>query len=279
MHRPGVVGDEHSAALDHRHQLTDRGLAREQDRLCPHPVRNGPTQGLLAPCSDNHHAHAARPVLLHQPIRRLGKAFRQPSLGASVSGARIESHDEVGFSDTGFDEPPSHGVLLAIRKKQSGGIRLPARTERPKEIQVILDLMDTVGPFRYRDRIGQQQAPTIRGVPIAAGNPGQERQQGRLKGILEQNRQVEPQTAQCARQRPLAGQAGMLSAVVIHQNPVETRMTSQQLCNRRLDQHRDLSGRKQPAQRAQRRLAHDGIADPVGSPHQQSLDGGVTRDA
>ena len=68
-----------------------------------------------------------------------------------------------------------------------------------------------------------------------------------------------------------AMKSGMLAAAVIDQHPVQPRMVPQQLRDRRLDQQRDLGGRKQPAQRTQRRLAHDGIADPVGSPHEQPL--------
>ena len=86
------------------------------------------------------------------------------------------------------------------------------------------------------NRIGEQQATSICRIAIAPGHPGQERQEGRLERILEQDRQIETLPPQLPGQGPLSGQARMASLGIVGQDARQGWMACEKICHARLDQ-------------------------------------------
>jgi hypothetical protein len=122
--------------------------------------------------------------------------------------------------------------------------------------------------IRNCDRLGEQQTPTIGGIPVPAWHAGEKSQQRRFEGILKEHCEIEPMAPQEAGECPFACETGMSALVVINQNSRKRRMPDKELSDSRLDQQRDLGLGKELSQSAQSRLAHDRVAKPVRAAHE-----------
>ena len=70
------------------------------------------------------------------------------------------------------------------------GSGLGVQAKWPEEAEIIVNLVGSLRANRDRHGIGEEEAPPIRAVSIASGNPRKERQEGRREGILKQHGHV-----------------------------------------------------------------------------------------
>src|SRR6188768_1557909 len=77
-------------------------------------------------------------------------------------------------------------------------------------------------------------------------------------------------------QRPFSADACMPSPVIIHQGTIQPRMVREEVGNRRLHQQGDLGLWKNLSHLGQRRLAHDGVAQPIGTTNNDTVNALLT---
>ena len=131
-----------------------------------------------------------------------------------------------------------------------------------------MDLIELgIDPARMR----QKHPSAVPGVSQAPRNAGPPRDQGGLKGVLQQDREVEGASAHVIRNSPVAGPSLVGPLLVVLQDFVDE-------CRRRVDvfdpgahEKRDVRPWKNAPHFLQCRDRHDRVADPIGPANQNAM--------
>ena len=269
VHRACIVGDNNRAALDRRHEFAHGGFPGQYHCFRCDPSGNGLRKRFFATRADDEHLGAK---LSGQPVGRLRKPFRQPPFGSAVGRTGIQSDQQLSAADSGFRQALRHRRFLLAEQHETGRRGRFFATQWAEHPEIVFDLMRDGASSRTWNGIGQQQPPPVRRITIALRDAGQKREQRGFERILKQDRQIEAAPPHGIGKPPLAGQSGMLPAIVIDQDMRNGRMSREQFRDRRLDQQRQFCLGEQPAHGRDGRLAHHGIADPIGASQQHPFE-------
>ncbi len=267
VHRSGVVREINATGRGHFDEFAERGFAGE--------VPDGDTDGgrdrvaelaLVFRSEDGD----ARAGFFRHAIGGFGETLGEPSLGGAVcrAGAYTDYAFAQAESTQAFDTGIARGSCSIETNQVVRGHRVDD-SGAAEEFEVIETLVfGDVAGARHRDRTRQQRASAIARVSDALWNSGDARDGGGFEGVLEEDCGIEMESAKFACGSPFLGEFGGgvgYDAVAKWLAAVEVRDPG-------FREDRNFGVRKTLAQGTQCGEGHDGIADPVGGAHQNSVE-------
>jgi len=187
VERAGIVRHERAALHEHPRQPWDIGAIDEIDDRRPacNASNDVISDGAIGQRPDDHCRHA----VFRQSDSEIRKGFRRPPFRRSVRRAWSDRGQRRPSIPTCSQERAASHLAQIVRGVDAGDRRAVRQPERRRQLLVVVDLMN--GGRWAANRAREEKTSPVRAITPALAHACARHRERRVKGIWQQDRDVE----------------------------------------------------------------------------------------
>jgi len=265
VHGAGIVAEEEVALREERGEIGDGGFAGEVDGGALEFRGDGGGDGEFAGSAEEDYVGVG---VRKKNVQSFGEAVGRPAFGGAVGGPGADG-DARGMRAGACFEQDLRGALAARIRDAKGDVPFVGELIEPtgaaEEFEVVkLFVGGDFAWFGDGDGFGEEKAACVAGVADALGNLCAPGEPGGVKGVLQEEGDVESAGAEIGGEFFAAAPAAVLALRIVMNQFVADLLVSINVGYIGAGDDADMRVGVAPADGAQGGQGHDGIADPVG---------------